>query len=166
MRIDELETYYFGEKPFQSIREKNFGPLKELIGIEELFNNQDLTDDEFQDKQMYICDKIYKYISSNKRIKKDFYNAYGVVLIDTLCDLVLEGLVADEVIKGNRKIDMFLDAQSIVFCDEDCPLHIFLWHEEGISLSKYSKEESHDYDNMDSQPESEIFGLEFIKAEM
>lgn len=162
MRIDELEAYYFGERPFQSIREKHFGPLKELIGVEELFNNQDLTDDEFQDKQMYICDKIYKYISFNKRIRRDFYNAYGVLLINTLCDLVLESLVADEVIKNNRKIDMFLDAQSIVFCDEDCPLHIFLWHEEDISLSKYSKEESHDYDNMDSQPESEIFGLEFV----
>ena len=120
MRIDELETYYFGERPFQSIREKHFGPLKELIEVEELFNNQDLTDDEFQDKQMYICDKIYKYISSNKRIRRDFYNAYGVLLINTLCDLVLESLVADEIIKTNRKIDMFLDAQSIVFCDEDC----------------------------------------------
>jgi len=164
MRIDELELYYFGEKPFQKIREKHFGSLKELIGIEELFNNQDLTDDEFQDKQMYICDKIYKYISSNKIIRRDFYNAYGVVLINTLCDLVLESLVADEIIKTNRKIDMFLDAQSIVFCDEDCPLHIFLWHEEGVSLSKYSKEESRDYDNIDLQPESEIFGLEFINV--
>jgi len=163
MRIDELELYYFGEKSFQMIREKHFGPLKKLIGIEELFNNQNLTDDEFQDKQMYICDKIYKYISSNKRIRRDFYNAYGVVLINTLCDLVLESLVADEIIKTNRKIDMFLDAQSIVFCDEDCPLHIFLWHEEGVSLSKYSKEESRDYDNLDLQPESEIFGLEFIE---
>ena len=163
MRIDELELYYFGEKSFQKIREKHFGPLKELIEIEELFNNQNLTDDEFQDKQMYICDKIYKYISSNKRIRRDFYNAYGVVLINTLCDLVLESLVADEVVKTNKKIDMFLDAQSIVFCDEDCPLHIFLWHEEGISLSKYSKEESRDYDNIDLQPESEIFGLEFIE---
>jgi len=161
MRIDELELYYFGEKPFQIIREKHFGPLKELIGIEELFNNQNLTDDEFQDKQMYICDKIYKYISSNKRIRRDFYNAYGVVLINTLCDLVLESLVADEVIKTNRKIDMFLDAQSIVFCDEDCPLHIFLWHEEEVSLSKYSKQESHDYDGIDREPESEMFGLEF-----
>ena len=44
MRIDELELYYFEEKSFQKIREKHFGPLKELIGIEELFNNQDLTD--------------------------------------------------------------------------------------------------------------------------
>lgn len=165
MRTDELELYYFGEKSFQKIREKHFVKLKELIGVNEFFNNEVLTDEEFQDKRMYICDKIYKYISSNKRIKRDFYNAYDVVLINTLCDLVLESLVADEILKTQRKCDMFLDAQSIVFCDEDCPLHIFLWHEEVISLAKYSAEESHSYDSMDFQPESEIFGLEFEKEE-
>ncbi len=165
MKTNELELYYFGEAPFQNIREKHFANLKEIIGVEELFNNESLTDDELMSKQMYIEDKIYKYISSNKRIRQDFYNAYGVVLIDTLCQLVLESIVADEILKTNKKIDMFLDAQSIVYCDEDCPLHIFLWHEEGISLSKYSKEESHDYDKLDEQPEDEIFGLEFTKKQ-
>lgn len=161
MKTNDLELYYFGENPFQNIREKHFANLKEIIGVEELFNNESLTDDELLGKQMYIEDKIYKYISSNKRIRQDFYNAYGVVLIDTLCQLVLESIVADELLKTNKKIDMFLDAHSIVYCDEDCPLHIFLWHEQGISLSKYSKEESHDYDCLDEQAESEIFGLEF-----
>lgn len=165
MKTNELELYYFGETPFQRIREKHFSHLKEIIGVEELLNNQNLTDDEFEDKQQYIFDKIYKYISSNKRIRRDFYNAYGVVLIDTLCQLVLESIVADEILKTNKKIDMFLDAQSIVYCDDDCPLHIFLWHEQNISLSKYSKEESHDYDCLDEQPEDEIFGLEFTKEE-
>ena len=78
---------------------------------------------------------------------------------------MLEGLVSDEIIKTNKKIDMFLDAQSIVFCGDDCPLHIFLWYDQGITLSKYSKEESHDYDMLASQPESEIFGLEFTKKQ-
>lgn len=72
-------------------------------------------------------------------------------------------LVADEIIKTNKKIDMFLDAQSIVFCDDDFPLHIFLWYEQGISLSKYSSIESHSYDSFDEQPEDEIFGLKFKK---
>lgn len=161
MKTNELELYYFGKAEFQKIREKHFSNLKEIIGVKELLNNQDLTDDEFEHKQRHIFDEIYKYISSNKRIRRDFYNAYGVVLIDTLCQFVLESLVADEVIKNNLKIDIFLEAQSLAFCGEDCPLHIFLWHEQGISLSKYSQEESHDYDCLDEQPESEIFGLEF-----
>ena len=161
MKTNDLELYYFGETPFQKLREKHFANLKEIIGVEELFNNESLTDDELMSKQMYIEDKIYKYISSNKRIRRDFYNAYGVVLIDTLCQLVLESIVADEILKTQKKIDIFLDAQSIVYCDEDCPLHIFLWHEQGISLSKYSTKESHDYDSLDEQPEDEIFGLEF-----
>lgn len=161
MKTNELELYYFGEAQFQKIREKHFSHLKDIIGVKELLNNQDLTDDEFEHKQRHIFDEIYKYISSNKRIRRDFYNAYGVVLIDTLCQFVLESLVADEVIKNNLKIDIFLDAQSIAFCGEDYPLHIFLWHEQDISLSKYSKEESHDYDCLDEQPEDEIFGLEF-----
>jgi len=166
MKTNELELYYFGEAPFKNIREKHFANLKEIIGVEELFNNAALTDDELLGKQMYIEDKIYEYISSNKRVRRDFYDAYGVVLIDTLCQFVLESIVADEILKTNKKIDMFLDAQSIVYCDEDCPLHIFLWHEQGISLSKYSKEESHDYDRLDEQPESEIFGLEFKNEEI
>ena len=161
MKTNDLELYYFGETPFQKIREKHFTNLKEIIGIEELFNNESLTDDELMSKQVYIEDKIYKYISSNKRIRRDFYNAYGVVLIDTLCQLVLESIVADEILKTKKKIDIFLDAQSIVYCDEDCPLHIFLWHEQGMSLSKYSTKESHDYDSLDEQPEDELFGLEF-----
>ena len=163
MKTNELELYYFGEAQFQMIREKHFSNLKDIIGVKELLNNQDLTDDEFEHKQRHVFDEIYKYISSNKRIRRDFYNAYGVVLINTLCQFVLESLIADEVIKNNLKIDIFLDAQSIAFCGEDCPLHIFLWHEQGISLSKYSKEESRDYDCLDEQPESEIFGLEFIE---
>lgn len=163
MKTNELELYYFGEAQFQMIREKHFSNLKDIIGVKELLNNQDLTDDEFEHKQRHVFDEIYKYISSNKRIRRDFYNAYGVVLIDTLCQFVLESLVADEIIKNNLKIDIFLDAQSLAFCGEDCPLHIFLWHEESISLSKYSKEESRDYDCLDEQPESEIFGLEFIE---
>lgn len=163
MKTNELELYYFGEAQFQKIREKHFSHIKDIIGVKELLNNQDLTDDEFEHKQRHIFDEIYKYISSNKRIRRDFYNAYGVVLIDTLCQFVLESLVADEVIKNNLKTDIFLDAQSIAFCGEDCPLHIFLWHEQNISLSKYSKEESRDYDCLDEQPESEIFGLEFVE---
>ena len=161
MKTNDLELYYFGEAQFQKIREKHFSNLKGIIGVKELLNNQDLTDDEFENKQRHIFDEIYKYISSNNRIKRDFYNAYGVVLIDTLCQLVLESLVADEVIKNNLKIDIFLDAQSLAFCGEDCPLHIFLWHEQGTTLSNYSTKESREYDFLDEQPESEIFGLEF-----
>ena len=75
---------------------------------------------------------------------------------------MLESLVADEILNKNIKLDIFLDAESIVYCGEDCPLHIFLWHEQGISLYQYSSSESHDYDNMDNEPETEIFGLEFV----
>ena len=103
MKTNELELYYFGEAQFQKIREKHLSNLKEIIGVKELLNNQDLTDDEFEHKQRHIFDEIYKYISSNKRIRRDFYNAYGVVLIDTLCQFVLESLIADEVIKNNLK---------------------------------------------------------------
>lgn len=90
MKTKDLELYYFGETPFQIIREKHLPVLKEIIGVKEFFNNENLNDDEFIDKQSYIMDKIYDYITSNKKIKLDFYNAYGVVLIDTLCQLVLE----------------------------------------------------------------------------
>ena len=163
MRKEELELYYFGEEPFKKIRDKHFNKLYEVIGVEELLNNQNLTDNEFDVKQRYILDKIYKYISSCKRIRRDFYNAYGVVLIDTLCNLVLESLVAYEILRNNLNVDMFLDAQSIVFCGEDCPLHIFLWHTQETLLSVYSSEESHDYDKLEEQPENEVFGLEFAK---
>ena len=164
MRKEELELYYFGEEPFKKIRDKHFNKLYEVIGVEELLNNQNLTDDEFYVKQRYILDKIYNYISSCKRIRRDFYNAYGVVLIDTLCNLVLESLVAYEILRNNLNVDMFLDAQSIVFCGgEDCPLHLFLWHTQETLLSVYSSVESHDYDKLEEQPENEVFGLEFTK---
>lgn len=162
MRKEDLKEYYFSTKELIKIRDKYFDKLKEIVVIDNLFNNQSLTDEELLDKQNYICNNIYKFISSNKRIRRDFYNAYGVVLINTLCNLVLESLVADEILNKDIKLDIFLDAESIVYCGEDCPLHIFLWHEQGISLYQYSSSESHDYDNMDNELETEIFGLEFV----
>ena len=163
MRKEDLKEYYFSTEALNKIRDKYFVKLKEIVGVNNLFNNQNLTDEELIDKQLYMCDNIHKFISSCKRIRRDFFNAYGVVMINTLCNLVLESLVADELLNTDRKLDIFLDAESIVYCGEDCPLHIFLWHEQGISLYQYSSKESHDYDNMDNEPETEIFGLEFTK---
>ena len=163
MRKEDLKEYFFSTKELINIRDKYFTKLKEIIGVENLFNNQSLTDEELLDKQLDICDKIYEFISSNKRIKRDFYNVYGVVFINTLCNLVLDALVADEILNKDMKLDIYLDAESTVYCGEDCPLHIFLWHEQGVSLQQFCAEEMDDYEDLEGCYEFEVFGLEFTK---
>lgn len=164
MKLKDLESYYFADKEFQKIREKHFPKLKEILDVNDFFNNETLTEKKFTQKQISMFDKIFNYIKSNKRIRRDFYNAYGVIVIDTMCDLVLESLVVDEAIKTNRNVDIFLDVKSIAYFDDtEYPLNIWHWENQNNSLKEYCREYCRWYDEFDKKSEDDIFGLEFEK---
>ena len=161
MKREEFESYYFATEPFKKIREKHFPKIKEILDSNEFFNNQNLSEDEVDAKRFHMEEKLYKYISSCKRIRRDFYNAYGVITIDSLCELVMQSILADEVLKKELHIDIYLDAQSVICTYEDCPMNIWHYYNQQHSLAEYSKIYSKWYDNFEDLSEDDIFGLEF-----
>ena len=107
MNIQDLEIYYFCTPDIDTIREKYFKSFKEIVGVENFFNNAELDDEARADKQDQLIDKISDYIEAHEDMKKEILEAYHTTDLFVIGVLLLQSLVADEIIKSKADIDIF-----------------------------------------------------------
>ena len=112
MNIKDLEIYYFCTPDIDTIREKYFKSFKEIVGVENFFNNAKLDDEARADKQDQLIDKISNYIEAHEDMKKEILEAYHTTDLFVIGALLLQSLVADEIIKSKADVDIFKNKNS------------------------------------------------------
>lgn len=127
MTKEDLKLYYFQTIELKRISDTYFSKIKEFIDVKEFFNNCNLTEDERVNKCCNMENKICEYIRSDKAIEEDFFKAYHLKGTNTLCEFVLQGIVANEVINNKIEINIFLDKASVLYFNGEFPLNIKLW---------------------------------------
>ena len=110
----DLELYYFCTPDIDTIREKYFKTFKDLVGVENFFNNGNMNHEQRADKQDQLIDKISDYIEEHEEIKKELLEAYHTTDLFVIGALLLQSLVADEVLKSNKNVNIFKDENSIL----------------------------------------------------
>jgi len=124
MNIQDLEIYYFCTPDIDTIREKYFKSFKEIVGVENFFNNAELDDEARADKQDQLIDKISDYIEAHEDMKKEILEAYHTTDLFVIGVLLLQSLVADEIIKSKADIDIFKNKNSILHYKDRYPHNI------------------------------------------
>jgi len=164
MKIQELETYYFCTPDIDRLRDKYFSTFNEMLGIENYFNNEKLTDEEHWDKLTELADKLMNYLNNNKEIKEEFVNAYRTDSDYILGELLIQSLVADIVIKMKLDINIFMDKKSILYFEKTYPKNISIYKnkERSGSLFEYIEYFGDMISAIKSINPVELFGQEFI----
>lgn len=124
MNRQELELYYFCTPDIDTIREKYFKTFKELVGVENFFNNANLNNKARSDKQNQLIDKISDFIEEHEKMKNELLEAYHTTDLFVIGALLLQSLVADEIIKSKADIDMFKNKNSILHYKDRYPHNI------------------------------------------
>lgn len=164
MNNKDLELYFFNTYSLETVRNKYFPKLKEIVKSEDFFNNEDLSLDKRLEKRSYMENKIYKFILSDKSIEEEFSSAYGLCAVNILCEFVLQGLVADEAIKTNFDKNIFLNKCSIVCLDHKYPPNIRDWKKDKtMTLLKACAFENDLVELFNTVPLDDLFGQDLIK---
>ena len=114
MNLQDLELYYFCTPAIDTVREKYFSTLKCVVNVDNFFNNAELTDKQKIKKQDNLIDQLSNYIEEHEEMKKELLEAYHTTDLFIIGGLLLQSLVADEVIKSRKYRDIYLSKDSIL----------------------------------------------------
>ena len=164
MNTKDLELYYFNTASLEEIRFKHFPIIKQLFNSEDLLNNKDISEDESLSKRAKIESVICDYIKSDEYISKEFYEAYHIDKPNEISELVLQGIIADEVIKQKLDINIFLDKASVIYFENKYPRNIIKWQKDKTyTIEKYCEDVLELYDLFNMFPAEEIFGEDIVR---
>jgi len=164
MNTKDLELYYFNTASLEEIRFKHFPIIKQLFNSEDLLNNKDISEDESLSKRAKIESVICDYIKSNENISKEFYEVYHIDKPNEICELVLQGIIANEVIKQKLDINIFLDKASVIYFENKYPRNIIKWQKDKTyTIEKYCEDVLELYDLFNMFPAEEIFGEDIVR---
>ena len=164
MNTKDLELYYFNTASLEEIRFKYFPILRKMFNVEDLLNNKDISEDDSLSKRAKIENIICDYIKSDDDVSKDFFDAYHIDQPNEICELVLQGLVADEVIKKKLDINIFLDKASVIYFENKYPRNIVKWQKDKTyTIEKYCEDMLELYDLFNMFPPEEIFGEDIVR---
>ena len=164
MNTKDLELYYFNTTSLEDIRFKHFPILKKMFNVEDLLNNKDISEDDSLSKRAKIESIICDYIKSDEDISKDFFEAYYIDKPNEICELVLQGLVADEVIKNKLDVNIFLDKASVLYFENKYPLNIEKWlKDKNCTIEKYCEDMFELYDLFNMFKPEELFGEKIVR---
>lgn len=164
MNTKDLELYYFNTASLEEVRFKYFPILRKMFNVEDLLNNKDISEDDSLSKRAKIESIICDYIKSDDDVSKDFFDAYHIDKPNEICELVLQGLVADEVIKKKLDINIFLDKASVIYFENKYPRNIVKWQKDKTyTIEKYCEDMLELYDLFNMFPPKEIFGEDVVR---
>lgn len=123
-KLEKLKSYYLPNYWFEDLQSRYYENLMQKIDIYFCVYCNDITYEKRAEKKENKIKTIYDYLMSNEQIKSKFEKIYLIKLSKTLCEIILQSVMAYFVIKNQIfSVDIFLSRSSILYLAGDYPIN-------------------------------------------